>query len=45
MENAQEAVKSIYKEYKQKNMELSLRMESFNYEQIARYFLSTIAWY
>lgn len=43
MENAQEAVNSIYKEYKQKNMELSLRMESFTYEQIARYFLSTIA--
>lgn len=43
MENAQVAVNSIYKEYKQKSMELSLRMESFTYEQIARYFLSTIA--
>lgn len=43
MENSQEALNSIYKEYKSKSMELSLSMESFTYEQIAKYFLSPIA--
>ena len=43
MENSQEALNSVYKEYKRKSMELSLKMESFTYEQIAKYFLSPIA--
>ena len=43
MENSQEALNSIYKEYKRKSMELSMSMESFTYEQIAKYFLSSIA--
>lgn len=43
MENTQEALNNVYKEYKHKSMELSMRMESFTYEQIAKYFLSPIA--
>ena len=43
MENSQEALNSIYKEYKRKSIDLSLRMESFTYEQIVKYFLSPIA--
>lgn len=43
MENNQEALNNVYIEYKRKSMELSIRMENFTYEQIAKYFLSPIA--
>ena len=43
MENTQEALNSVYKMYKRKSMELAMRMESFTYEQISRFFLSPIA--
>ena len=43
MEGSEEALNSIYKEYKRKSMEFSVSMESFTYEQIAKYFLSPIA--
>ena len=43
MENSQEVLNSVYEEYKNNSMELSMKMESFTYEQIAKYFLSPIA--
>ena len=43
MEYAQEAENSIYVEYKRKSMDLAIQMESFSYEQRAKYFLSSIA--
>ena len=43
MEGSEEALNGIYKEYKSKSMEFSVSMESFTYEQIAKYFLSPIA--
>ena len=43
MEVAQQAENDIYAEYKQKGMSLSIKMENFNYEQVAKYFLSPMA--
>lgn len=43
MEGSEEVLNGIYKEYKSKSMEFSVSMESFTYEQIAKYFLSPIA--
>ena len=43
MEVAQQAENDIYAEYKRKCMSLSMKMENFNYEQVAKYFLSPMA--
>lgn len=43
MEMAQQAENDIYAEYKQKGMSLSMKMENFNYEQVAKYFLAPMA--
>lgn len=42
MEQAQEVENNIYLDYKQKSKSLASRMEYFNYEQIAKYFLSAV---
>lgn len=43
MEYAQEAENAIYVEYKQKCLNLAIKMENYSYEQISKYFLSPIA--
>ena len=43
MLNSKVAFNSIYKVYKRRIMELSMSMENFTYEQIAKYFLSPVA--
>ena len=43
MENAQEAERDVYVEYKRKIMDFAMKMEDFSYEQKTKFYISPIA--